>query len=89
MKWARFPNLAARPAKPSLNQGPYPSACSSRAVGAGRGLDEPNQRMDASSRPQPAHGQLAAGIGAEGTANADNNETGRRHDGIMALLARI
>src|SRR6266496_2953074 len=22
MKWARFPNLAARPAKPSLNQGP-------------------------------------------------------------------
>jgi hypothetical protein len=22
MKWARFPNLAARPAKPSLNRGP-------------------------------------------------------------------
>jgi nitroreductase len=42
-------------------------------------------------RPAPefARGQLAAGIRAEGTANAENNETRRWHSGIMGLLARI
>jgi len=52
MKWARFPNLAPD-RQAELKPGPYPSACSSRAAGVGRGLDEPNQRMDVSSRPQP------------------------------------
>jgi hypothetical protein len=39
--------------------------------------------------PEFARGQLAAGISVERTANAENNETGRRHDGIMALFACI
>jgi hypothetical protein len=42
-------------------------------------------------RPAPefARGQLAGGISVERTANAANNSTGRRHDGIMALFACI
>jgi hypothetical protein len=42
-------------------------------------------------RPAPefARGQLAAGIGAERTANAANNETGGCHGGITTSLARI
>ena len=39
--------------------------------------------------PELARGQLAAGIGAERTANAANNSTGRRHDEITELFARI
>jgi hypothetical protein len=42
-------------------------------------------------RPAPklARGQLAAWIGAERTANAENNETGGCHGGITTSLARI
>src|SRR5438128_2552770 len=39
--------------------------------------------------PELARGQLAAGIGAERTANTANNETRGCHDGITASLARI
>jgi hypothetical protein len=39
--------------------------------------------------PEFARGQLAAGVGTERTANAENNSPGRRHDGITELFARI
>jgi hypothetical protein len=54
-------------------------------------LKRSGQRTLSRMRPAPklARGQLAAGIGAERTANAANNETGGCHGGITGLVARI
>jgi hypothetical protein len=85
----QFPQHAMRPA--STNPDAHPLSSS-----ADRPADvlasETIRAMHLSRmRPAPefARAQLAGGIGAEGTANAEKYETGWRHSGLMELLSRI
>ena len=85
---AQFPQHAMRPAPTNPDAHPL-----------GGGADRPADVLASETiramhlsrmRPAPefARGQLAAWIGAERTANAENNSPGRRHDGITELFAR-
>jgi hypothetical protein len=88
MTAAKLRNPAARPAKPSLNRGPIQV----RARRALRALGEASTsqisewaHLRGGSRRRTDYTRRVPGIGAEGTANAANNETRGCHDGITAL----